>query len=292
MSLSKKLNTLFFVLFFLTAGCGSEIHDENTSKPAAEAEVLPAETATDEEASSASRSDLESADLSNSQEVFQQRKLRIFNALAQSHLYLLLHRLMYAASSRIEEEQLTRQIRDRIFEKDKSAITAISAVHFLIQEFDQRSELDQDQVRRLLLLQSSIFQRQQDQASYPGEGLAYFASVAFITALPLGYPPIRHALKNVVNFLARQLPLLGRRRPWQPFEPVSPLLNGARTYNLTATLQNYFQVFGPASMLYFFWFDWKESARGQSIDSVTDIRSESLVTEESFIDFLEDLKKL
>lgn len=181
-----------------------------------------------------------------------------------------------------QSQVLSSDLVNRIFADGGRSITAISALSLMVQDLEARKGLTEDQMHRLLVLHLDINQRQVDSASYPGEGLAYALAIGVIAALPFGYPPVRHTLKYVIAYI-------GERLGFKAATGATPvLMEGWNTYSIVYPVKKFFQVFGPFSLLYFFWFDWKESARGHSV--VTYIQN--LPDEKSFESFLNDLRHL
>lgn len=92
-----------------------------------------------------------------------------------------------------------------------------------------------------------------------------------------------HSLTSV-----QQTRLIMRLLFGKPAGPQRPIFSGARTYDAMVPIKTFFSFFGPFTVLYFFWFDWKESARGHSVGH----RIDSSMDENEFKDVLEDLRTL
>lgn len=200
---------------------------------------------------------------------------RALNAIRISPLGLLVQTYLFPQPHlpKVESTDIT----ERVFASGGRSISALSALHLLIHDISKSQKLEETQQTRLLILQADLFQRQQDVSSYPGEGLAYSTILGFLATLPLGYPPVRHSLRYVSRILFNK-----------PAGAQTPIFSGARTYNPLVPIKTFFSFFGPFTLLYFFWFDWKESARGHSVGS----RIDRSMSEEEFNEILEELRAL
>lgn len=214
---------------------------------------------------------------------------RVAESLRQSPMGQLIERYLHEPLNPDQSVEISHQIVERVFDGKKSSMISISAIHILIQDAYLRGKLNDESYRRLVRLQADLNQKQQDMGSYMGEGIAYLAVITFIAFLPLGYPPVRHALKHVIRYMAQKLgSLIHSPTLKNTYKKIPPLSEGAKTYQPIFVIKQYFAYFGPVSFVYFFWFDWKESTRGHSIETYI----ESSMTPESFDKFVEDLKQL
>lgn len=183
------------------------------------------------------------------------------------------------------EDATSRQVVDRVLSDGGKSVTKISALQLLIEELYDNDLMGDEQRRKLDIFRGDMLQRQADLATHPTENIAYIASTAFLSLVPLGYPPVRHALLK----LAARIPEWSKTQSLRKLtQNVPPLSVGARTYDIKWVIGTFFKYFGPFSFLYFFWFDWKESTRGHSIP----YNIETITSEETYQEFLRDIRDL
>src|SRR5690606_14246955 len=86
--------------------------------------------------------------------------------------------------------------------------------------------------------------------------LAFQSIIAFVLSLFLGSPLIRKNLRNLFRAVFRlQREKLEIKKMFS-----RELFKG---YDYSKGFQMFLSIFGPYTMIYFFWNDWKESARGE-----------------------------
>ena len=182
----------------------------------------------------------------------------------------------------------TQELANRIL-KQGPRITNLSAVQLMVRDLYERGLMSEEAVRRSALLQGEIMAVQADTASYPGEGLFYAAVMGMISALPFGSPLVRNGAKNVIRYMGERLKLY-------KVYPDVPAVTGRqffsseliKDYDISQSIGSFLKYFGPVTMAYFFWFDWKESAKDRAIQTqVINVKSE-----EQWRNFLDDMRRL
>lgn len=167
----------------------------------------------------------------------------------------------------------SNRIMDRMFENGGRFITYLSALHLLAEDAFETGRLGPEQSKRLLMLESGSWQKQADVASYPGEGLAYYAAAGLLVTLPFGSPLFRHYMKYWVNRGTAPLAEWTGIERFHAFkdaaQPSQPFFSRqlGRDFSISYGLGTYFKYLGPFTMLYFYWFDWSESAKGHSLNT-------------------------
>lgn len=201
---------------------------------------------------------------------------RALSVIESSPLGLMLNAYLFAPPGfpKVTSADISR----RVYEHGGRSISALSAIHLYVADLNFRHRLGPEQQTRLIVLQTDLFQRQQDFKSYPGEGLTYLSIWGLLLALPLGYPPVRNVLRQLGRALIQKESSWSGKHLWV----------GSRTYDPVFPIRTFFQVFGPVTLVYFFWFDWKESARGHSLSHAF----EQKMDEANFNKVLDDLKTL
>src|SRR6185312_4219987 len=129
----------------------------------------------------------------------QNKKTQAVGAILQSKLGKLVDEFLFADLTPEQQNDLSHKILDEVYGQANSAITAVSAIQLLVEDYNQRHQFGIEQSRRMAIFEGDLRQRDMDVSSYPGEGLAYLAAAAFIAALPFGYAPARNALKYVTQ---------------------------------------------------------------------------------------------
>lgn len=223
------------------------------------------------------------------------RRRQIVNALWESPFGRDFHRYMEKDLSAPEVVQLSTELVDRIFQNGGQSITYISAIQIMTEDLFENGQFRNVQTQRLSLLQSNIMQKQADVGSYPGEGLAYLAIISILGALPFGSPAFREVAKYWLSresgALARYLHL-DRLHIYRntPFVSITSVFSKEELmkYNVSVPIAAFFKYFGPFSLVYFYWYDWSESAKGHSLEPA--IRHE--MSEASFQKRLEELRSL
>ncbi len=255
---SMKLNSAAVVLCFLlpalTVKCGpsTTFEEEKKSDVTKEKEREgPEAPSPEEEAEKEERS---------------ARLKQVVESLWESPLGELIHK--YLTGSFEDPSDVTRYARtlsDKLMREGPN-ITNISALQLLIEDLYEKGKLTDEGNRRISILQTDMLATQVDTASYPGEGLFYSAVIGMIAALPFGSPLVRNAAKNLISYLAKGLNF---QPVFQdiPRVPIRNLLSTqiVRDYSFRQAIGYFLQYFGPVTMAYFFWFDWKESAKDHPI---------------------------
>lgn len=182
-----------------------------------------------------------------------------------------------------ENHLTSREVVDRIFRDGGSAVTSLSALQLMTEQLYDYHLIGNPQVKKLLVLQGDLHQRQNDLAKSPTEHMAYIALGTFLTLIPFGFPTTRAAAMSLLKKLPNSI---------QP-KAVRDFAGGSVPFRLGSyepkfVLGTFFRYFGPFSMLYFAWFDWKESTRGHSIP----YSIESIKSDQEFAIFLRDIKEL
>lgn len=183
------------------------------------------------------------------------------------------------------ENSTSRDVVDRVLSEGGKGVTKLSVLQLLTEELYDKELMGPEQMRRLIVLEGDLRQRQSDLATHPTEHMAYIAAGAFLAILPFGYPPFRHMFLHTVSRIPDWMKTEIIR---DAIKDIPPTWSNSRKFEISWVLGTFFKYFGPFSFLYFYWFDWKESTRGHSIP----YSIETVKSEEQFREFIDDIKDL
>lgn len=212
------------------------------------------------------------------------RRALVIQTLWTSPIGRMYHSYLFDPLTASQLRELANQILKRIFSSGGKSITYFSALHMLAEDLFERDELTTPRKLRMDILSNNIWQAQADHQSTPGADLAYYSAIAFLLTVPLGSPQVRNALKKAIQFVAPNLVSDTADVRLSQFFSKSMITD----YELKKTVTKFFSYFGAASTVYFFWFVWKESARGHSIGD----HLPKLNGQEEFKAYLADLARL
>lgn len=228
--------------------------------------------------------------------ILEQRKEQVLSTLWKSTLGCNLKSYLFDAPEE-EVAQQADELVSRVFSELGSSLTYLSGLHLMIEDLYQSGQIGQEQQNRILLLQNRLAQKKIDTETYPSQGLANYAIIALVATLPLGSPQVRNALAYYTKQMAK---MVERRFPWTEatrFFP-SAIPPTGRDFRLgrliaefepTYSIRKFFEYFGPFTLIYFYWYDWRESKKGHNIDEQT---LERVNDQRRFVEFLRQLSNL
>jgi len=215
---------------------------------------------------------------------------RVVNALWKSPLGKQFFIYMTKRLDNVQIIEEAQHLTDYVFSDEGIWVNRLSAVQIMTESL-YRSDLllDNDKIRRLVLLQGNIWQIESDiQVEYPGRGLAKLAAIEAIIGLFAGSPAIRESLlqsgKNLLNKIKLKKYIPSCRSAFSGLNVKKMTTN----YSMRDAFKSYVWMLGPTSGFYLFWFDLDRSLRANSIpEMIAETHSE-----EAFEKLLENLQKL
>ncbi len=230
-------------------------------------------------------------------ETMKLRRQQVLDTLWTSQLGRLFSSFLFDVARPDEVTSMAREVCNRITKNNLSRTTYLSALHLLTQDLYERRLIDDERQRRLLLLQGMLNERQAEKRGQPTEGLFNYAMYALLAALPFGSPQVRNLMGYIVNrtgkVVDRFLPGVGMSRLFPnatvPKASDFALFEILRTFQPTYPFKQFFNYFGPITLMYFYWYDWNESRKGKPIDPEL---QERVHDQRKFFDFLRQLSTL
>lgn len=219
-------------------------------------------------------------------DVYTDRRTRVMLILWASPLGQALDEYLFKEAEAKDLLEILDSLTRRILEQGGKSITLISAIQMMVEDAYNQKKMGFEPARRLQLLQSNLWQEQNDAKSYPGEGLAYLAMITLIGVVPLGSPELRRFFSYQLGRIRSSL--TGKLNSHDPISlrELFRIKNVAH-YQPTKALKFFFDYFGPFTLVFFYWFDWKESSRGHSIKT----QLQNIQSEKEFTDLLSQLDR-
>lgn len=260
-------------------------------------EVAETETPTTSEAES-DRTEKPIVTAKSDEELLAERRKQILDSVWASPLGQMLSEFLFDLQDDSSDAPRAKAIAQRIFADEKQTLTYLSAVHLMTQDLFDRRLIDDSRQKRLLMLQGEMNHKQtQAPPPQPTTGLSEYALYAVLAALPFGSPQVRYLFGFLINRFGiradRLLPWLGMSRLFKssvkPKSSDFALFEIVKKFEPTYPFKQFFTVMGPLTLMYFYYYDYKQQQKGTPIDqNMTPLMRD----ERQFLDLLRQLSNL
>lgn len=253
----RRRQFLLYLAALLATGCQAGKRDP----PAQEAgESAPAPTAAKDEATLTRERVMRG----------QQERQRLISQLWDTSLGRMFYSYVKDDVSGQEAAARSHYITNVIYRQPELVFVRVAAIQLLTENLYSREQLEHDELARIVMLQNDIWARRISSQRSPAKTIAIQAVVVLVAMLPFGSPIFRKGTKNVYLRLKHSLgAALRRKKDVYRQKNIQAVPLGEvfsreffKDYELTKAFKTFLDYFGPYSLAFFFWSDWKETARG------------------------------